>query len=170
MSQQTAPKDTPTVQLERSYEAAPEELWALWTTKEGFESWWGPEGFRVEVHALDAREGGELNYDMIADAPEMIAHMKAQGMPLSHGTRGRFTDVRPHRHLAIVHVIDFIPGQPPYENRMEVDFIPEGRTVRMVVRVEPHRDPHWTQMATQGMESQLTKVPAALAARKAAWR
>ena len=35
--------------LERTYEATAQELWELWTTKEGFESWWGPEGFRVEV-------------------------------------------------------------------------------------------------------------------------
>jgi uncharacterized protein YndB with AHSA1/START domain len=28
--------------VERTYRARPEELWALWTTKEGFESWWGP--------------------------------------------------------------------------------------------------------------------------------
>ena len=32
-----------------------EELWELWTTKQGFESWWGPDGFRVKVHALEAR-------------------------------------------------------------------------------------------------------------------
>ena len=58
------------VVIERTYRARVEELWELWTTKEGFESWWGPEGFRVEVHALEARAGGALEYDMIADAPE----------------------------------------------------------------------------------------------------
>ena len=49
--------------VERSYRASVEDLWALWTTKAGFESWWGPEGFRVEVHALEAREGGALDDD-----------------------------------------------------------------------------------------------------------
>src|SRR5262249_2789651 len=29
--------------VERTYRAHPKELWDLWTTKEGFESWWGPE-------------------------------------------------------------------------------------------------------------------------------
>ncbi len=42
----------PKVVLERTYRARAEELWELWTTGEGFESWWGPEGFRVEVHTL----------------------------------------------------------------------------------------------------------------------
>ena len=45
----------PKVVIERTYRARVEELWELWTTKQGFESWWGPEGFRVEVHTLEAR-------------------------------------------------------------------------------------------------------------------
>jgi uncharacterized protein YndB with AHSA1/START domain len=28
--------------IERTYRATVQELWELWTTKEGFESWWGP--------------------------------------------------------------------------------------------------------------------------------
>jgi uncharacterized protein YndB with AHSA1/START domain len=44
--------------IERTYRVRIEDLWELWTTKAGFESWWGPEGFRVEVHALEARGGG----------------------------------------------------------------------------------------------------------------
>ena len=64
------------VVIERTYRATVQEIWDLWTTKEGFESWWGPEGFRVEVHELDARLGGNLRYDMIASSPEAIEGMK----------------------------------------------------------------------------------------------
>ena len=35
--------------IERTYAAQPQELWSLWTTKDGFQSWWGPEGFRADV-------------------------------------------------------------------------------------------------------------------------
>lgn len=155
------------IQLERSYEARPEELWSLWTTKEGFESWWGPEGFRVEVHALEPRVGGALVYDMIAAGAEQIAFMEKSGQPLSHGTHGTFVEVTPHSRLAIEHVIDFLPGVEPYPNRMLVELFEEGATVRMVVSVERHPDDGFTQMASAGMESQLTKVPAALAAHRA---
>ena len=31
--------------IERTYEASIEDIWELWTTREGIESWWGPEGF-----------------------------------------------------------------------------------------------------------------------------
>ena len=55
--------------------------------KEGLESCWGPRGFRADVHELDARIGGALRYDMVADSPEMIAEMKRLGQPTSHPTR-----------------------------------------------------------------------------------
>jgi len=68
----TAAANRPKIVIERTYRAAVEELWELWTTKEGFESWWGPEGFRAKVHAIEARGNGKLHYDMIADTPEMV--------------------------------------------------------------------------------------------------
>ena len=69
--------------IERTYRTRVEELWELWTTKEGFESWWGSEGSRVEVHTLEAREGGSLHYDMIAVVPEDIATRSRLGLPPS---------------------------------------------------------------------------------------
>lgn len=146
------------VTIERTYRASVEDLWELWTTKTGFESWWGPEGFRVEVHALEARVGGALEYDMIADAPDAIAAMKRMGQPLSHGTRGRFAELEPLARLKLVHVIDFIPQVEPYESTIEVEFHASGDQARMVVTLHPHRDPHWTRMSIAGFQSQLTKL------------
>lgn len=80
----------PNTVIERTYRAGLDELWRLWTTKEGFESWWGPEGFRADVHALEARLGGALHYDIVADTPEMIETMRQMGRPASHAARGRF--------------------------------------------------------------------------------
>jgi uncharacterized protein YndB with AHSA1/START domain len=144
--------------IERTYRAPVEDLWDLWTTKAGFESWWGPEGFRVEVHALEARTGGALEYDMIADAPDAIAAMKRIGQPLSHGTRGRFAEFKPPERLTLVHVIDFIVGVEPYDSTIEVAFHASGDHARMVVTLHPGRDPHWTKMAVEGFRSQLTKL------------
>ena len=148
----------PKVVVERTYKASVEELWSLWTTKEGFESWWGPEGFRVEVHAMEARVGGKLRYDMIADAPEQIAAMKAMGQPLSHKTNGTFTEVKPHARLAITHVIDFLPGVPHYDSPMLVEFHPVGASVRMVVTLSPMHNDEFTAMQKEGFTSQLTKL------------
>jgi hypothetical protein len=61
----------------------------------------------------------------------------------------------------------FIPGVEPYDNDMLVQLLPDGERVRMLVEIEPHRDEHWTRQSALGFESQLSKVPAALAARRA---
>jgi uncharacterized protein YndB with AHSA1/START domain len=156
----SAATDTPQakVVIERTYRVRIEDLWELWTTKAGFESWWGPEGFRVEVHALEARAGGAIEYDMIADAPDAIAEMKRMGHPLSHGTRGWFAEFKPFERLTLMHVIDFITGVEPYESMIEVDFHASGDHARMVVTLHPHRDPHWTKMSAEGFRSQLKKL------------
>src|ERR1700745_2404462 len=52
--------------IQRAYAASIEEAWALWTTKSGIESWWGPEGFDVAVASLDLRPGGERVFVMTA--------------------------------------------------------------------------------------------------------
>jgi uncharacterized protein YndB with AHSA1/START domain len=146
------------VVIERTYRARVEELWDLWTTKKGFESWWGPEGFRVEVRALEARVGGALHYDMIADAPEQIEAMRQMDTPPSHETRGRYAELRPYERLAITHVIDFLPGVKPYDSTIVVEFFPSGERVRMVVTLEPMHDEETTKLSRMGFTSQLTKL------------
>jgi uncharacterized protein YndB with AHSA1/START domain len=144
--------------VERTYRATVQELWALWTTKDGFESWWGPEGFRVEVHEIDAREGGTLRYDMIADAPEMIAAMQKMGQPLSHKSSGTFSQLERHRRLVLTHVIDFLPGVKPYESTMVMELFPSEGNVRMVVQLSAMHSVEMTGMQLEGFTSQIGKL------------
>jgi uncharacterized protein YndB with AHSA1/START domain len=153
-----ASADQRKVIVERTYRARVDELWDLWTTKEGFESWWGPDGFRAEVHAIEARVGGALRYDMIADSPEMVAAMRQMGRPSSHPTSATFTELELHQRLAITSQIDFLPGVTPYENTIAVDFHPSGDSVRMVVTLDPLHSDELTKMSTQGFTSQLGKL------------
>ena len=127
-------------------------------TKEGFESWWGPRGFRVEVHSLEARVGGALHYDMIADSPEHIEAMVRLGQPTRHETRGTFVIVDLHRRLAITHLIDFLPGVAAYESTMLVELFPSGPLTRMVVTLDPMHADQFTEMQKEGFISQLTKL------------
>src|SRR4051812_13908882 len=103
-------------EVERTYRAPAEVLWALWSTREGFESWWGPQGFRTRVHTFEPCVAGVLEYELIAEAPDMIAAMGKLGRPASHGARARFTEFMPCVRLSITSVIDFLPGVPAYEN------------------------------------------------------
>src|SRR5580698_182495 len=124
MSTQTGSTSRSSTVIERTYRTRVEELWELWTTKEGFESWWGSEGSRVEVHTMEAREGGALHYDMIAVVPADITTRNELGLPPSSSVRARFTEFRPYQRLILTHVIDFVAGLKPYEQRIAVDFFP----------------------------------------------
>ncbi len=146
------------ITIERTYKASLADVWALWTTKDGFESWWGPEGFRVDVRRLDARPGGELHYAMIADAPQQVEAMKRMGQPVSHETHGTFTELRPRERLVLTHIIDFLPGVTPYESTIVAEFSEVGDRVRMVVTLHPMHDEAFSRMQVQGFTSQLTKL------------
>ena len=101
------------ITLERTYRARIEDVWELWTTKDGIESWWGPGGFAVKVRKLELRPGGELHYAMTAIAPPQIEFMKKAGMPLTTEARLTYTEIVAPRRLASTHLADFIPGVAP---------------------------------------------------------
>ena len=141
--------------IERTYRTRVEELWRLWTTKEGFESWWGGEGSRVEVHTIEAREGGTLHYDMIAVEPADMAAKNQLGLAPSSSVRARFTQFRPYQRLTLTHVIDFVPGLKPYESTIAVEFFPAGDAVRMVTTIEPMHSEEFTKTSIRVFTSQL---------------
>ena len=158
--------DRPKLTLERTFEASPEEVWELWTTKDGMEAWMGPDGFRVEVLELDLRPGGEAVYEMSAVAAEQIEFMTQAGMPLVSRLRFTFVKVDPPRRLVYRDMADFIPGVEPYEVETVIELHPVERGVRVVLTFDAMHDERWTQLATMGRESELHKLGALLAARQ----
>jgi uncharacterized protein YndB with AHSA1/START domain len=155
-----------TITLERTFQAPAEEVWALWTTKEGLESWWGPEGFTTEVHEIDVRVGGRMRYAMTATAPEQVAFMKKAEMPLTTEQRVTYHQVVPQRRLAYTSLADFIPGVGPYDVATIVELHLEGQGVRMALTIDVMHDERWTKMAVLGWESQLGKLAKVIAERQ----
>ncbi|HEX4574231.1 MAG TPA: SRPBCC domain-containing protein [Gemmatimonadales bacterium] len=146
------------ITLERTYEASIDDVWSLWTTKDGIESWWGPEGFAVKVRTLDLRTGGELVYAMTAVAPAQAEFLKKAGMPLTTEARVTYTEVVTKRRLAYTLRADFIPGVEPYAVATTVELQPSAGRVRMVLTFDAMHDEQWTQRAVMGRESELTKL------------
>ncbi len=155
------------ITMERSYQATIEDVWELWTTAEGVESWWGPEGFAVKVHKLDLRPGGEMRYAMSAVAPEQIAFMKSAGMPLTTETKITYTEVSAPRRLAFTQLADFIPGVAPYDVAMLMELHASGGSVRMVLTLDAMHNEEWTRNMAMGWESELGRIGKALEARAA---
>jgi uncharacterized protein YndB with AHSA1/START domain len=151
------------ITLERTYKASLQDVWDMWTTKDGIESWWGPDGFSVKVRKLDLRPGGELHYAMTATAAPQIEFMKKAGMPLTTEARLTYTEVSPPRRLAYTHLADFIPGVEPYPVAHLIELAPLGDSVRMVLTFEAMHDEEWTKRAAVGWEMELGKLAKALA-------
>ena len=158
------------VTLERHYAADLSDVWDLWTTRDGFESWWGPGGFAVTVHELELRPGGTLAYAMTAIDPAMVQHMRNAGMPVTTEARLTWTEIVPQTRLAYVHLADFIPGVEPYDVVTVVDFEQAPDGVRMTVTMDAMHDDEWTMRATMGWQSQLAKLDTVVAARGARGR
>jgi uncharacterized protein YndB with AHSA1/START domain len=144
--------------IERRFDAAMEDVWDLWTTKEGIESWWGPDGFRVEVIELELRPGGQLFYAMTAVAEPQISFMKQSGMPLTTRTRLTYKEVSRHQRLVYVNHVDFVPGVATYEVAQTVDFFETANGVRLVLTLDPMHDEIWTQRMAAGWENELGKL------------
>ena len=147
------------ITMERTFVATLEEVWDLWTTKEGIESWWGPPGFEVVVNQIELRVGGALEYVMSAVGAEQIAFMKQANQPLSMTLKARYTLVNPKRVAAWMNLADFIPGVEPYEVETRLEHTPEGRdTTRVDLHLDAMHNEFYTQMAQQGWEAELGKL------------
>ncbi|HMD45045.1 MAG TPA: SRPBCC domain-containing protein [Acidimicrobiales bacterium] len=144
--------------LERTHRAALGDVWDLWTTKEGIESWWGPDGYSVTVRHLDDRVGGELRYTMTATADAQIEFMEQAGMPIATDMSIVYTEVTPMRRLSYTTAADFIPGTSPYEVATTVTFDADSDSVRMALTFDAMHDDQWTERSVQGRESELQRL------------
>jgi uncharacterized protein YndB with AHSA1/START domain len=150
--------------LVRTYPTSLEHVWSLWTTPEGIASWWGPEGFHVEVGTMEVRPGGPLEYDMVCDDPAIAAYLAEQGMPAVHHARIRYTEVVPYRRLAYVNVVDFIPDVETYEVTTLVELEPTTDGVRLILTLDAMHEDEWTDRAAAGWVQELDKLARLLAA------
>jgi uncharacterized protein YndB with AHSA1/START domain len=150
------------ITIERTLAAPPEDVWEMWTTKEGLESWWGPERFVATVRVLELRPGGRLEIEMRADDPDVIAWLEAQGQPTTNVHKSTFTEITPVTRLAFLDRFDHAPDVEPYDIACSVTFQPDAGGTRMTFVTGPMHDDRWTQLATAGRNSSFDKLAKAL--------
>jgi Activator of Hsp90 ATPase homolog 1-like protein len=154
------------VRIERAYDAPAKEIWNLWTTPQGIESWWAPDGFKVKVDKLELKPGGELVYTMTATGPEQIEFMRGAGMPLSTESRKTFTEVKSGARLSYNSLVDFVPEHEPYWFLTVVDFERTGEGTRVIMTVDRMHDEVWTGRLIAGRENELDNLRKVLAANR----
>ena len=151
-----------TFTVERLLKAPTERVWHMWTTREGLERWWGPDGFSVVVRHIDVRVGGHFEMVMKTEVPEIIAHLNAGGMGASHVVRGTYTEVEVNRRLVYENAVDFVPGVAPYTVTTRVELTPVSGGTRLAVTNDVMHDEMWTQRARMGWEQEIGKLEKAL--------
>ncbi len=144
--------------IERTFPVPVERMWALWTTKEGIESWWGPEGFATTVRSMELRAGGAIEYEMTATGAEPAKALAEMGMPRSTQTRNVYAEVITHRRLLLRTRVDFVPGAAPYDLHMAIDFRPRRGGTKVIVTSEKMHDPRFQELARQGESEQFDKL------------
>src|SRR6266851_2916562 len=62
----------------------------------------------------------------VRPAPVQVAFLRDTGNPLAVELRKTFTEIAPPTRLAYRSLIDFVPGQEPYEHLTTIDIEPAG--------------------------------------------
>lgn len=142
----------------RAFDAPPEKVWKMWTTKEGLMKWWAPSakemGFDFTADHVDPRVGGTFALGMKNPEHDLV-------------NRGTYTIVDPPRKLAWTWHFDIYlqPGQKPYDVPIEVTFTPTpmGGT-QMVFKQGPLHALGHTEGSRQGVLQNLEYLAKALQA------
>ncbi len=153
---------------ERTIPAPIEKVWSLWTTKEGLESWWCPEGFKMVVQDLEVRVGGRIDfrYEDAATAanPAWSRVLQARGVSTLWTARGMFLVMDPLRRLAFQQALDFGAKSRPQEYRMTAEFRRRGLETFVVLAAEASPSKHWSLLGKPNLVGQLDRLTGALAA------
>ncbi|MFO1532570.1 MAG: SRPBCC domain-containing protein [Thermoplasmatota archaeon] len=141
--------------IERTFKAAPEKVWKMWTTKEGIQSWWGPAakdmGFDLKVLKLDVRVGGEYAIEMRDSKVALVNH-------------GKYVEVQPNRRLAQEWLFDIFlgPGEKPYNVAITIDLEPAGKGTRMTFKQGPLATAEHSEGSRQGVTRNIEEMAKAL--------
>jgi uncharacterized protein YndB with AHSA1/START domain len=76
------------VVIERTFDAAVDLIWQMWTDPEHFKNWYGPKGFTVPVADMDMRVGGT----------RLICMASPDGS-MKMWTTGEYTEIVPNERL-----------------------------------------------------------------------
>ena len=76
------------VVIERTFDAAIDLIWQMWTQPEHFKNWYGPKGFTVPVAEMDVRVGGKHLFCMVSPDGSM-----------KMWSTGEYTEIVPNERL-----------------------------------------------------------------------
>lgn len=126
------------VVIERTFEAAVEVIWRMWTEPEDFQSWYGPKGASVPVAELDVRVGGQRLVCMEMRTPDGERRMWTVGEHLEvvPNERLAYTEHHSDEHGNVVEMPGSGGGDTPSGTKVIVTLEDLGGSTHMVLRHE----------------------------------
>jgi uncharacterized protein YndB with AHSA1/START domain len=141
------------VNIERTFDASPAEVWSAWTDPAQLAQWWGPHGFHTPIESVevDLRPGGHLHMSMIQTE-------NGTDYPI------RFDVVEAVENELLVL---FSRAQPELglntDTTTRIEFADEAGKTRMTLTDGPYES-GMAEMTDQGWGQQFDKLAALLAA------
>lgn len=140
----------------RAFNAPPEKVWKMWTTKEGLMKWWAASakemGYEFTVKQIDVRPGGTFAFGMVGNGHDLVNH-------------GTYRVVDQPEHLAWTWHFDIFlgPGEKPYDVPIDIRMLPTpfGGT-QMVFKQGPLAKREHTMGSRQGVLQNLDHLAKAL--------
>ncbi|HMN86305.1 MAG TPA: SRPBCC domain-containing protein [Bauldia sp.] len=108
-----------TLVIERVFRAPPEKVFAAWTDPVIFSRWFGPEGFAIREHSLDATVGGAWRAVMEPQSGKAVA------------ASGVYRQIAPPRRLVMTWAWDQEDGRRGHETLLDLTFEPDPAGTRM---------------------------------------
>lgn len=105
-----------TTRLTRRIEAPPSEVYRALLDADAVQRWMVPDGMTSEVHAFEAREGGEFSISLTYDAPTTAGKTSAQ----TDSFHGRFARLVPDSE--VVQVVEFDTDDPSMSGAMTITY------------------------------------------------
>jgi len=101
--------DTKNIQIERTFNAAIDLIWALWTEPKHFANWYGPTGAKIPRADMDVHIGGHRSITMEVDTP---------GGPMSIFFVGEYLEIDPKTRLVYSERMADAEGNPMTAEQM----------------------------------------------------
>ena len=127
---------TQDVQIDRTFDAPIDTIWAMWTEAEHFAQWYGPKGAKIPRAELDVRVGGRRHIAMEVETP---------GGPMQMFFVGEYQEVDPKTRLVYTESMADadgntmtaeqmgMPADAPVETSIVVELANLGGRTRMVM-------------------------------------
>lgn len=140
-----------TVEARHIVHASANEVFDAWITADLVEAWWGPEGYKTKVLLLEAKEGGQFEF-------QMTSHTGDQSL-----LSGFYREIkRPNRLVLdfMTHCNTDLPDniEPQLQaSVVTVEFVEQGSATEVIV-VHAHLMHGYAELASLGWSSSLARL------------